>query len=287
MVKREKFKNLVRVCSLLMLVSTVIILIGGIFENEMVVLLGFPGFIVTVIILFYGIIKFSPYEHGYDYNLGKLYGAFAYSLKHIDNNDLIDNFRQEIMQDGFKYTGQIENELDATMEVFARGLMWRRDTVLLIQTKQFTLDMLLNHRYLFHKHMADYTGMPNVEWVKRMRTFIATEEMTIPLQVLLCLRDIHGIFANPLVWGGAQIQAAQIFAYIRKGDQLYTKAYRRQSFHDDQALWLRRYFIGSDDVKLEHVWQDLTWKDVEHAFPENQDLIVLVDKALNASENRK
>ena len=215
-----------------------------------------------------------PYDF-FNHSNYELSGAYRYDFVYDSREGHVEFFRKSILKDGFEFVGSIENQFDATMEVYLRSLELKRDIALLIETEVFTEDLLLEHWALFKKFIVEYSGYPNWDWKKRMRTVVSVSEMSFPLQILLTTNKILGepIEAIREVFG-------QVYALVAEERKVYVKVYPEKG-KVERVNWLEEYFSHPKDKEAEHVWGDVKWKDIEHEFPHYKDMVMVVHKAMN------
>ncbi len=198
-----------------------------------------------------------PYHQtsSFDLGSGKLSEAYRYSVSGKSCPNFAAFLSDKLISDGYDFLGVIENNMNAIMEVYARNLQTKRETVLFIRTELFSMDMLLQHRYLFYSFMASYIGKSNLDWIKRMRTVIFVREMSIPLRILLSTLKIHKKEIR-------DVQGAQVYALVEEEMKLYTKAYKPDVFLDEVTPWIKKYFLSGGYQEPEHVWKGLDWPDI-------------------------
>ncbi len=247
-------------------------------------LLGVVVLLIVIILTVYGGLQWLAIRYPYDvvtfaWNEGNLYGAHKYRTMFENRNAFEDHFYTKLRADGFEYAGNIENTLGALMAVYTRDIEVKRETLLMIETDQFTMDMLLQHRYLFKDFIEDYTKRPGLKWLKRMRTVIIVKELSVPLQILLSSREIH--FKEI-----PNDQGAQVYAIVENEMTVYTKAHKPQMLFNEVTPWLKGYFIGTTRQVAEHVWKGVDWKDIEELHLDKKAMIILVHKALNMYRER-
>ena len=215
-----------------------------------------------------------PYEF-FNHSKYELNGAYRFDFVHDSREEHIDLFKKSILKDGFELAGSIGNQFAANMEVYVRNLELKRDIVLLIETEVFTEDLLLEHLALFKKYIVEYSGYPNWDWKKRMRTVVSVSEMSSPLQILLSTNKILGEPEYHIreVFG-------QVYALVEEEKKIYLKVYPEKR-KAERITWLDKYFDHPTDKDMEYVWKDVKWKDIEPEFPQYKDLVMVVHKALN------
>jgi len=183
-------------------------------------------------------------------------------MNYSEDSNSTEKFKQSIMEDGFEYVGRISNPFNAVIDGYVRDPDLKRETVLLIEASQFTMEMLTEHRRLFADFIIDHfseKGLSKFEWnrwLTRLHTYIKADEMTLPLEILLSTIGIHGQ-QQP-----QRVSVAPVYALIEHEKKLYTKAFKPDVFQDDITPWLKKYILGNGLHEYEHVWKGLDWPDV-------------------------
>ncbi len=196
-----------------------------------------------------------------------LSGAHRYTGELDNGPDLIETFVQTITEDGFAFAGEIENPCNAVMEVFTRRVGAKEQSVFIIETQKLTMDLLLEHRYLYASFMEKNLGMSLSRWSDEIATVMFVREMSAPLQLLLSAKSIvtpdRGNQPYRLKQP-YQAEGAQVVAFVEEEKSLYSMAYKPDLFLEKTSLRFKSHLIDVGYQNAEHVWKGMDWTEILH-----------------------
>jgi hypothetical protein len=192
---------------------------------------------------------------------GKLSGVHRYAGKFEEEASFLEKISEALLSDGFGYAGEIENSFNSSMDVYQRRKKKAKEAVLLIKADVFTMDQLLEHRYLFASFMENSAEEGNFSWRKEITTLICVQEMSAPLQILLSTTSIYpttGLYPpRP-----NQALGSQVIAYVAGEQKIYASPERLDNFLKRFSPSLKVYMIGEGLSWGEIVWEQNKWHDV-------------------------
>ncbi len=194
---------------------------------------------------------------------GKLSGVHRYDGGLGEENSFLQKTSEVLTVDGFEYVGDIENPFHLWMDVYQRRKKKAKETVLLVKADIFTMDQLLEHRYLMASFMENHSEEKDFSWRKEITTLVCVKEMSAPLQILLGATAIYpatGVYPpRP-----NQALGSQVIAYVTGEQRVYTNPQKLDIFLKRLSPALKSFMHKEGNVPGEIVWEQYKWHDVLH-----------------------
>ncbi len=215
--------------------------------------------------------RFNQFEWGQKL----LQGAHRYDAVHDDTADFINTMADKLIADGYYFAGTIDNPLQAIMEVYVSESKKGQESVFLIETDEFTLEQLMEHRYYFIDFLEELTQKKGLFWTQDICTVICARKMSASLKILLSYNRFGLIGCDCKTskqmkyWSDAELaQSAQhgrnikVVAFVEGEKRVYTGTNNQPVFNDKMTPWLKKYIYEPGYIEPEYVWKDMDWADL-------------------------